>query len=252
MELNKQQVKDIISPSKYDDAKLQKIADSLNQTFAFYHIDSELRICHFLAQVLHESSAFRYTAEIWGNTPEQKRYDTRTDLGNSAEEDGDGYLYRGRGWIQLTGKDNYIQAGKAFNQDFVANPDLVQQYPWAALVSGWYWDSRQLNQYADTDDVMTITRKVNGGYNGIDDRNMWLARAKSFVIIPPSPKGMQSGKVIASKLNVRENPAIDAVEPVAHIPKNSSVTVLEDQNGWLRVKTEVTGWVKKEFIQLNS
>lgn len=252
MELSKQQLKDIIIPSKYDDAKLQKITDSLNQTFASFHIDSELRICHFLAQVLHESSAFWYTAEIWGNTPAQKKYDTRTDLGNSAEVDGDGYLYRGRGWIQLTGKANYITAGKAFNQDFVGNPDLVQQYPWAAMVSGWYWDSRKLNQYADNDDIMAVTQRVNGGYNGIDDRKMWLARAKQFVIIPPSPKGILTGKVIASKLNIRENPAAEAAAIAQPLSQNASVTVLDDQNGWLRVKTEITGWVKKEYIQLNS
>ena len=141
MQLSKQNVKDIISPSKYDDATLQKITDSLNQTFAYYGIDNELRICHFLAQVLHESSAFYYTAEIWGNTAAQQKYDTRTDLGNTPEADGDGYKYRGRGWIQLTGKANYTEAGKVFNQDFVTNPDLVQQYPWVAMVSGWYWDS---------------------------------------------------------------------------------------------------------------
>ncbi len=142
-----------------------------------------LRMCHFLAQVLHESSAFRYSVEIWGNTPAQLAYDTRTDLGNTPEHDGDGYKYRGRGWIQLTGKTNYSLATNDLGQDFVNNPDLLAQEPWDSLAAGWFWDKHNLNTFADKDDLMTITKRVNGGFNGLNDRKMWLLKAKSVLMI---------------------------------------------------------------------
>jgi putative chitinase len=181
MSLSCEQLCSITNGINYTPEKLQLITDSLNETFEMYQINTPLRMCHFLAQVLHESSAFRYTVEIWGPTPAQKKYDTRTDLGNTPEVDGDGFKYRGRGWIQLTGKTNYRLAGKEFNQDFVTNPDLLQQYPWAAMVSGWFWNKRSLNTLADADDVLAITKKINGGFNGLDDRKMWLGRARSVL-----------------------------------------------------------------------
>ena len=188
MPITKRQITDIINPVKYNDDKMQSITDALNQTFQRYNIDTDsakanLRMSHFLAQVLHESSAFRYSVEIWGNTPAQQAYDTRTDLGNSPELDGDGYKYRGRGWIQLTGKTNYRLASNEFNQDFINNPDLLAREPWDSLAAGWYWNRRKLNDYADNDDLMTITKKVNGGFNGLNDRKMWLLKAKGVLLV---------------------------------------------------------------------
>jgi putative chitinase len=252
MILTKQQITDIISPTRYDDAKLQQITDALNDTFARYNIDSELRICHFLAQVLHESAAFFYSAEIWANTEAQKRYDTRTDLGNTPEADGDGLIYRGRGWIQLTGKANYIAAGEDLQQDFKNNPDLVAKYPWVAVVSGWYWNKHNLNDLADKDDIMSITKIVNGGYNGIDSRKRWLGKSKSFIITPKPHEGMISGKVTASILNIREKPSAQAEIVSNPLPQDTIVTILEDTDGWYRVKTEIVGWVNKNYIQINN
>jgi putative chitinase len=179
MPITTEQLKSIISPVRYDDAEMQAITDALNDTFGRYSIDSNIRMCHFLAQVLHESSAFRYSVEIWGNTPAQKAYDTRVDLGNTPELDGDGFKYRGRGWIQLTGKTNYRLLGAEFGEDFVSNPGLVAREPYDSLAAGWYWNRRKLNKYADLDDITTITRKINGGYNGLNDRKMWLSKAKA-------------------------------------------------------------------------
>ncbi len=182
MSITKQQLQSIILPTKYDDVRLQSITDALNQTFLKYSINTNLRICHFLGQVLHESGAFRYSAEIWGNTPAQLGYDTRVDLGNTPEHDGDGYKYRGRGWIQLTGKTNYRQASTEFAQDFINNPDLLAKEPWDGLAAGWYWSKKGLNVFADNDDVLTITKKVNGGYNGLNERKMWVVKAKSILM----------------------------------------------------------------------
>lgn len=181
MPITQQQLIAIIAPKKYD-AKSKSITDALNATFDKYAINTNLRICHFLAQILHESGAFHYAVEIWGNTVAQQAYDTRVDLGNTPEHDGDGYKYRGRGWIQVTGKSNYKFVSKELGQDFVENPDLLGIEPWAGLSAGWYWNKRKLNEWADKDDILTITKKVNGGYNGIDHRKMWLMKAKQILL----------------------------------------------------------------------
>lgn len=179
MPISQQQLTSIIGTTVFTQALLAQITDSLNQTFERFQINTSLRICHFLAQVLHESGTFRYTSEIWGPTHAQMGYENRADLGNN--EPGDGFKYRGRGWIQLTGKANYQLATNDFGNDFVANPNLLMQYPWAAIIAGWFWNKHALNQFADLDDITTITKKINGGLNGFTDRQNWLAKAKSIV-----------------------------------------------------------------------
>jgi putative chitinase len=178
MKINKEQIKTIISPTKYDDSKMQSIVDALNLTFDKYQINTNKRVCNFLAQVLHESGAFRFSVEIWGNTDAQKRYDTRVDLGNTPELDGDGFKYRGRGWIQLTGKTNYKLLGQAFGIDAVNQPELIAKEPYDSLSAGWFWNKRSLNILADNDDIITITKKINGGFNGLNARKMWHDKAK--------------------------------------------------------------------------
>jgi putative chitinase len=178
MPLIKAQLLSIIEPVLYKDVKLESIVEALNATFVRYTLDSNIRMCHFLAQILHESGTFRYSTEIWGNTPAQRAYDTRVDLGNTPELDGDGYKYRGRGWIQLTGKTNYRLLGEEFGIDAVSNPDLIATEPYDSLSAGWFWNRRKLNIYADLNDIITITKKINGGFNGLNDRKMWLVKAR--------------------------------------------------------------------------
>jgi putative chitinase len=150
------------------------------------------RVAHYLAQLMHESGAFRFDQEIWGPTPAQVRYDTRIDLGNTPAADGDGYLYRGRAGIQITGKSNYAAfrdwcREKGFNPpDFVAQPDLVNTDPWEGLVPLWYWSTRNLNAYADRNDIETITKKINGGKNGLNDRIDYYGRI-SLVLLGYQP-----------------------------------------------------------------
>ncbi len=133
-------------------------------------------LVQFFAQIMHESGDFRFDREIWGPTPAQERYDTRTDLGNTAAKDGDGFIYRGRTAMQLTGKDNYRQfrdwcRSRGYNPpDFVAYPDKVNTDPWEGLVPLWYWFSRDLNKWANQGDIETVTQKINGGKNGFADR----------------------------------------------------------------------------------
>jgi len=129
-----------------------------------------LERAHFLAQCAHESGNFYYKREIWGPTRAQRGYDTHRYLGN--EKPGDGYKYLGRGFIQLTGLANYRQFNKGVEDDVVAHPELVET-KYRSDAACWFWATRKLNRYA-IDDTMAsiteITRRINGGRNGLTDR----------------------------------------------------------------------------------
>lgn len=153
-----------------------------------FGLDLPHRQTHFISQLCHENGGFRYDKEIWGNTPAQKRYDTRKDLGNTPAVDGDGKLYMGRSGIQLTGKANYqaftkwVKAFVPEAPDFVKHPDLLNTDPYEGLVPIWYWSEgnptgQSLNRYADNNDLEMITRKINGGLNGLQDRLDYYTRA---------------------------------------------------------------------------
>lgn len=163
-------------------ANLKSVLASLEQYGADVGLDLPHRQAHYLAQLMHESGSFKWDQEIWGPTPAQKRYDTRTDLGNTPEIDGDGHLYRGRGAIQITGKSNYGQfrdwcrAQGYDSPDFAAKPDLVNTDPWEGLAPIWYWTTRHLNKWADQNDIETITKRINGGKNGLADRIDYYGR----------------------------------------------------------------------------
>ena len=141
-----------------------------------YAITSALRIAHFIAQLAHESGAFRYTEEL----ADGSAYEGRRDLGNS--QPGDGPRYKGRGLIQLTGRANYAAYSKAVGVDDLAKPQRLASDPFAAVdVACWFWQTRDLNKLADQDDVRGITRRINGGFNGIDDRIDYLLRGKAVL-----------------------------------------------------------------------
>jgi putative chitinase len=128
----------------------------------------------FLAQCSHESGGFTHLSEIWGPSAAQRTYDGR--MGNN--NPGDGYRYRGRGYIQLTGKDNYTAASRALGLDLIKNPDQAATPDIGAKTSVWFWKTNVQPVISNWDDVAAITRVVNGGYNGLDDRNMRYAAFK--------------------------------------------------------------------------
>lgn len=146
-------------------------------------LDRPHRLAHYVAQLAHESGAFAHDREVWGPTPAQRRYDTRTDLGNTPEEDGDGFRLRGRGPIGVTGRTNYLMFTAWARRidpgapDFVEDPDALLTDPWEGLSPIWYWETRGLNAYADRGDAEMLTRKINGGLNGYDDRLRRYTRA---------------------------------------------------------------------------
>ena len=141
-----------------------------------FDITAPVRLAAFLAQVGHESDGFVHTREIWGPTAAQKRYEGRADLGNT--QPGDGSRYRGRGLIQITGRYNYAAVSRALGIDCVAHPELLEQPAHAARASAWWWAAYGCNELADAGDFRALTRRINGGTNGLADRMERWERAK--------------------------------------------------------------------------
>ncbi|MCH7862898.1 MAG: glycoside hydrolase family 19 protein, partial [Proteobacteria bacterium] len=139
-----------------------------------------LRLAHFLAQAGLETMGFARMVEMWGPTPAQRRYEGRADLGNVRP--GDGFRYRGRGVLQITGRDNYRRFGALIGVDIEGQPDRAAEPPIAMALACAYWTSRRINAAADRDDVEAVTRLITGGLNGIDDRRQRLARAKAILL----------------------------------------------------------------------
>ena len=131
------------------------------------------RLAQFLAQVAHESDGFRTTVEYASG----KAYNGLADLGNRPGTN-DGVTYKGRGLIQLTGRANYAEMSKKLGIDLVKNPELAAKFPYAALTAAYFWAGRNLNVYADMNDVKAVTKRINGGYNGLADRIKYLRIAQ--------------------------------------------------------------------------
>jgi len=169
--------------------------DPLNETFQRFNITTNNQKAMFIGQLSHECGNFRILEEnlnykaatlmkLW-----PKRFPTQeianayeknpkkiannvysSRMGNRDESSGDGYRFRGRGCIQLTGHANYFHAGKALGVDFVLNPDLVSTPKFAALTAGWFWSTHNCNPPADALDYTKVTKIINGGTIGLDDR----------------------------------------------------------------------------------
>ena len=171
------------------------LAPVFNETFAKWGIDTPTKQAAFIGQCGHECANFTkleeglsYAADrlvkVWpkrfptlesaipyGRNPKalaNKVYANR--MGNRDEASGDGYRFRGSGWLQLTGHDNFYHAGKACGVDFVMNPDLVRTPQYAAMTAGWFWATHKCNEVAESKDWRKLTKIINGGDLGLDDR----------------------------------------------------------------------------------
>ena len=197
-----------INGKMYKD-KCEYYLEALNLILPEYQINTNLRLCHFLAQIIHESGHLKYNqenlnysakalrsvfgkyfptdalAEQYARKPEKianRVYANR--MGNGDEDSGDGWLRRGRGLIQLTGTDNYKACSKALNIDLMKNPDLIVSNAEVCVKTAcWFWSVNNLNKYADVDNIKTITKRINGGYNGLEDRTKILNTAKKVLDI---------------------------------------------------------------------
>lgn len=180
-----------------------------------FEIDTPLRAAHWLAQLAHESAGFTVTHEnlnysveallsLFGrhriSEADAMRYGRSAsrpanqtgianciyggewgakNLGNT--QPGDGYRYHGRGFIQTTGRTNYQRTGIGTALPLIELPDTLEKPQAAALSAAWFWSDRELNDFADVDDILAITNKVNGGVNGLADRKAWLAKFKAVL-----------------------------------------------------------------------
>ncbi|MCA7015021.1 glycoside hydrolase family 19 protein [Dickeya dadantii] len=202
LEISQEKLKKIMTAASGDDLAL--FLPALQQECNTAEINTPLRFAHFVAQIAHESNELRarvenlnYSAKglrsVFGRyftTDEMAAQCERKPesianivyanrLGNGATETGDGWKYRGRGLIQLTGRDNYRACGSAIGQDLVTNPDLISQNPAVSVAAAiWFWKKNGLSALADQDDINGITRRINGGLNGLADRKDYLAKAK--------------------------------------------------------------------------
>jgi putative chitinase len=149
----------------------------INEYALLYQVDTLLRLAAFLAQVGHESGQLRYCQEIASG----QAYEGRKDLGNIYP--GDGRRYKGRGLIQVTGRDNYTAISKDFDIDFVSHPERLAEPEYAVRSAFWFWEKHDLNRLADIEDFKRITKIINGGYNGINERYELYERAKKVLNI---------------------------------------------------------------------
>lgn len=157
------------------DPHLLYIGPALEQA----EIDTPERIAAFIAQLAHESGEYRYMEEL----ADGSAYEGRADLGNNFT--GDGVKYKGHGPIQITGRANHEAAGRALGIDLIANPRLLTQPQYGTASACWFWNSRDLSLLADRSWFRMITRIINGGYNGWEDRLTYYQRNRSLLGLPP-------------------------------------------------------------------
>lgn len=170
----------VIMPSALS-SDLDLYTEPINKVLYEFKINTTLRAAAFLAQIAHESGQLRYKEELASGFA----YEGRKDLGNTQK--GDGKRYKGRGLIQLTGRANYQQASLDLGLDLIHNPNkIVTDAYLNAKVAGWYWQSRKINLAADRGDFKQVTKLVNGGLNGYEDRCRFYERAKRILTGKPT------------------------------------------------------------------
>lgn len=197
----------MISPAKIaaicpgiPQSRISGLVDAMD----FFKINTPIRQAAFIAQCAHESREFTVTEEnlnysaerlikvfpkyfkslehatLYARNPRAiASYVYANRMGNGAESSGDGFRYRGRGYIQLTGHDNYMQYAAASATDALNNPSLVSDPDGAALSAGWFWSKNGLNQLADKEDMIGITKRINGGLNGLKERMAYYHVART-------------------------------------------------------------------------
>ncbi len=178
---------------------------ALNDTCEEFGIDTPHRIAGFISNVAHESAGFKFVSEnlnysaaslmrVWSSrfptleiaqryamNPEKIANRAYADrMGNGDEASGDGWKYRGRGLIQLTGKNNYVAYSMACDNEALQYPDIVAEPKYAAESAGWFWNVNRLNALADAQDVVGMCKRINGGLNGLDDRQMKYAKVMEY------------------------------------------------------------------------
>jgi len=182
-----------------------RLDEKYKTLFNAYHVNTPLRIAHFMAQIEHESGLkpisenLSYSAKGLSTTfkkyfptpADTLRYERKPELiankvyanrmSNGSESSGDGWKYRGRGFLQITGKDNYLILSIDARIDCFNNPDILLQEANAMISALWFWKKHKLNDLADVDNIEAITKKINGGFNGLVHRKELLIKWKNII-----------------------------------------------------------------------
>lgn len=158
-------------------SEAQHLSRSLALAMHKYGITTRARAAMFVAQVAHECCEFHCRTEFASGAA----YEGRSDLGNTHA--GDGKKFKGRGDIQITGRSNYYRVGKALGVNFLAHPERLAKEPYAEMASAWWWKNAGLNQICDAyskpeQRLLAATRRINGGYNGLESRRTYYRRAR--------------------------------------------------------------------------
>lgn len=197
------------------------LAAAMNEFFPIFEINTEPRIECFLAQALHEADGFRTLQEYASGAA----YDTRTDLGNTPQKDGDGQKFKGHGVFQTTGKTNHLRAQKEMAKygvivDLMNHPQLLTQPRNAVLSACIYWKDKKLNALADQNTMAAfkaITRKINGGYNGLADRIAYWEKCKKAIIEDAKPVGLINAGSSPEQIRMLQQALSDRNYPVGKI-----------------------------------
>jgi len=260
--------------------RAQRFGPSFIKELPEYGINTDLRQMHFLAQILHESGMCRYTKEnlkysakalrsVFGKYfPDDgiaSEYEYQPDrigarvyanrMGNGDEASGEGYHYRGRGLIQLTGKNNYQKFSDWADKEVVDAPIRVaEEFPLLSAI--FYWNTNNLNQYADKDDLRGLTKRINGGYNGLEHRGKLLDLAKQ--LLDTQDEGLSEGgdryQVSASSLNLRAAPYIADNNVLKNLTKGTEVfRIKEAKDGWVYIRVvsdNIEGYIAERYLRM--
>lgn len=187
MTLTEQQIRQMMpSAGRRLDAHLPYIGPALEEG----KIDTPRRIAAFMAQLAHESGEYRYMEEI----ADGSAYEGRTDLGNT--QPGDGRKFKGHGPIQITGRANHKRCGEALGLDLLNEPTLICMPEYGTRSAVWFWNDRSLSALADQDWFRLITRTINGGYNGLEDRLVYWRRNRQLLGLPPIDIDNEMGSIM--------------------------------------------------------
>lgn len=274
--------KELLTSLGVTSARADRYLPDLNRSLPAHRVDTPLRVAHFLAQVLHESAKMRfvqenlrYSAEAllkvfkkYFSPAEAQSYAKQSEkianrvyggrMGNGPESSGDGFRYRGRGLIQLTGKTNYRRFSQWIDDENVlAQPDLVADR-YAVDSAVYYWTTNNLNALADLDDVKRVTRAINGGLNGLADRMMLFEEAKTALAFVGAPAILEGAthRVKVAELNLRSRPRVAAKTRLGSLHEGTEVVRLADAEdpSWWQIRTLlserlVEGFVASKFLE---
>lgn len=228
------------APAQRQSQIIDAIAGDFTSILNEYEINTELRVAHFLAQIIHESAGLQTTEEFASGAAYEGRV---VGLGNTAP--GDGKRYKGRGVLQLTGRGNYRRYGKILGLDLEGQPHMAAEPLISLRIACVYWRDRNINPLCDADDLVAVTRKVNGGTNGLTDRGRYLAKAKAVLAAaasaPAAPVALAGFAIPAA-----DGPAGYDPDQVPKLPmKEKAKAAYSSPTNWsvLGLVSVIFGWV---------